>query len=45
MPNDAKRYFELYGYWLSTCNADFRLVVEQEMAEIEDRHPVLRQLK
>lgn len=45
MKTDGERHFELMGYWLNTFDGDFRLWVEQEMAIIEDRHPVLRMLK
>jgi len=45
MKSDGERHFELMGYWLNTCDADLRLVVEKEMAIIEERHPVLRQLQ
>lgn len=45
MPFDAEHYIKLYSEWLDVCDGDRRLIIEHEMALIENDHPILRTLQ
>jgi len=44
MPFDPEHYIALYDQRLEECDDDRRLIIEHELALIENEHPELRAL-
>ncbi|MFC5528439.1 hypothetical protein [Cohnella yongneupensis] len=42
---EAYNYVTLYEQWLNETDGDARLIIEHKMALMEEKHPILRDLK